>query len=346
MFKETIVFRLAMILLLILIPIPWAAFFAAIKGFKHAFWHVPLCFMFMITTFYLILREIKKPLVLLSDKVNALSNGELDIDFNDIDTSKKTEISVITKAIMSHAQSLSNTIQDITSIINTLRSTSKEVKENTLNLSQSASEQASATEEISVTMEEITTNIEQNSNNSIDTKKFTENSYNNIHKACNDIIELSKSNESIANKIGVINDIAFQTNILALNAAVEAARAGTEGKGFAVVAGEVRKLAERSKIAADEIVAFAQDNKSKSGRTGDVMLEVLPDVEKSTNLVNEIASASIEQKSGVNQISNAIQQLNSTTQQNAATAEEMSESAEELAKQAEQLKSLIDFFKI
>jgi methyl-accepting chemotaxis protein len=150
----------------------------------------------------------------------------------------------------------------------------------------------------------------------------------------------------ISEKIGVINDIAFQTNILALNAAVEAARAGTEGRGFAVVASEVRKLAENSKLAADEIIVLAKDGTLLSEVAGNDSLNMVSELEKTSGLVKEITAASAEQANGVTQVNNAIQQLNNITQQNAAASEEMATSSEELSSQAEQLKEMISFFKV
>ena len=153
-----------------------------------------------------------------------------------------------------------------------------------------------------------------------------------------------EANKNIANKITIINDIAFQTNILALNAAVEAARAGEHGRGFAVVAAEVRKLAERSKLAAEEIVGLAQKSLDLSQGAGVVMSETMPKIDNTTKLVQEISAASLEQNNGATQVNNAIQQLNNVTQQNAAASEELATSSEELSSQAIQLKEIISFF--
>jgi methyl-accepting chemotaxis protein len=152
--------------------------------------------------------------------------------------------------------------------------------------------------------------------------------------------------KKIAEKVSIIGDIAFQTNILALNAAVEAARAGEHGKGFAVVAAEVRKLAERSHIAAGEINELTKSSVEVADKAGSQLESIVPSIQKTAKLVQEISAASIEQNSGANQINNAINQLNKVTQQNAASAEEMATSSEELSSQADSLKDLISFFKV
>ena len=152
--------------------------------------------------------------------------------------------------------------------------------------------------------------------------------------------------KSIADKIGIIDDIAYQTNLLALNAAIEAARAGEHGKGFAVVAAEVRKLAERSQVAAQEIGELAGSSVKMAERAGHLLEEMVPSIQKTSDLVQEIASASQEQSSGVAQINNAMGQLNKATQQNASASEELAATAEELGGQAGQLQQLMEFFSV
>ena len=223
---------------------------------------------------------------------------------------------------------------------------SQQMSSNSQQVSQGASEQASAAEQVSSSMEEMASNIQQNTDNAQQTEKIAS-------KAAEQILEGSKNvnmtvmvMKKIAEKVSIIGDIAFQTNILALNAAVEAARAGEHGKGFAVVAAEVRKLAERSHIAAGEINELTKSSVEVADKAGKQLEAIVPDIQRTAKLVQEITAASIEQNSGANQINNAINQLNKVTQQNAAAAEEMATSSEELSGQADSLKDLIGFFKV
>ncbi len=244
------------------------------------------------------------------------------------------------------AKSLKNIVRNVVSAADGVRSASMELSSASQQISQGANEQASSTEEISASIEEMTSNIQQNTENSKQTEQFSLSASDGVARVSEAAKESITSIKEIAAKISIINDIAFQTNILALNAAVEAARAGEHGRGFAVVAAEVRKLAERSKVAADQIGVLSVSSVKVTEEAGGLMLKIIPDINKTAKLVQEITAASLEQNSGADQINNAIQQLNTITQQNASASEEMATSAEELSSQADQLLEEISFFKL
>lgn len=211
-------------------------------------------------------------------------------------------------------------------------------------MSQRSNEQAAKTDLVSASMEEMVANIKQNADNSQQTEKIAMLSSDSIKNGSESTATAVISMKDIANKIQIVNDIAFQTNILALNAAVEAARAGEHGKGFAIVAAEVRKLAERSKESADEIDRVSKAGVEISDKAGKQLEAVVPEMDKTVKLVQEISNASQEQNTGADQINNAIQQLSLVSQQNAAASEELATSSEELKEQADQLKNVISYF--
>jgi methyl-accepting chemotaxis protein len=272
-----------------------------------------------------------------------ISNGDLS---EVIELDQKDEIGMLVKALNKMTINLRQIVSGIISGAESIVSASEQMSGTSIQLSEGASEQASSVEEVSATMEEIASNIQQNSDNAQQTEKNSTLALSSIESVSSESLRSVEAQRLITEKIKIINDIAFQTNILALNAAVEAARAGAYGKGFAVVAAEVRKLAENSKKAAEEIVALAQNGLILAEKAGSEMQKAVPNVQKTTSLVQEINAASMEQTNGVNQVNNAIQQLNNVTQQNAAASEELASSAEELAAQAQQLKETISFFNI
>jgi methyl-accepting chemotaxis protein len=258
----------------------------------------------------------------------------------------KDEIAELLTAVNVMSMKLKSIINGIIESSDSLSAASEQISKSSQQISSGATEQASSTEEISSSMEEMVSNIQQNTENAKQTERIS-------GKATESMADMGKigsesfdSMKTIAEKITIINDIAFQTNLLALNAAVEAARAGEHGRGFAVVAAEVRKLAERSKFAADEIENLSKTSLRITEKTRESLDSLVPEIQKTSQLVQEITAASIEQNSGADQINNAIQQLNTITQQNAAASEEMASSAEQLSAQAQNLKASVSFFNV
>ena len=298
---------------------------------------------FMITLNFFVNRMIIKPINKGVAFAESIARGDLT---SQIEVNQKDEIGKLSDALRNMSGKLQEIVNNIQNGAKNISSASEQVSSSSQQLSQGASEQASSTEEVSSSMEEMVSNIQQNAHNAQETEKIS-------FKASEGLKEGNKaaqnsvlSMKEIADKISIINDIAFQTNILALNAAVEAARAGAHGKGFAVVASEVRKLAEKSAEAASEIDEKSRYGVDISERAGQKLEEIVPEIDKTSQLVQEITAASNEMNSGADQVNNAIQQLNGVTQQNAAASEELATSAEELSGQADQLKQTIAFFKV
>lgn len=275
--------------------------------------------------------------------VNRIAKGDLTVKS---EINQKDEIGELARSMQNMANRLNDIITDIYNSSETIVTSSNQLSSASEQISQGASEQASSTEEVSSSMEEMVSNIEQNADNSKQTETIAVQALSGIRESSTSNQTAMEAMKNIAEKINIINDIAFQTNILALNAAVEAARAGEHGKGFAVVAAEVRKLAERSKVAADEIVTLADNGVQVSEKANHQLNAIMPEIEKTANLIQEISAASTEQRSGSDQINSAIQQLNDVVQQNAAHSEEMATSSEELSSMAESMRESVAFFKI
>lgn len=285
---------------------------------------------------------IEKSLVI----AETLSQGKLDVDVDADFLARKDEVGALTRNMNSMVEKLKEVVMTIHSGSDNILSASLQLSSNSQQMSQGASEQASSAEEVSASMDQMAANIQQNTENARIAEKITIAGSESISKGNAAASEAVIAMKQIAEKVSIISDIAFQTNILALNAAVEAARAGEQGRGFAVVAAEVRKLAERSKVAAEEITRLTVSGVKVSEEAGNLLSAIVPEVEKNVRLIQEIAAASIEQGTGSDQVNSAIQQLNQVTQQNAASSEEMATSAEELASQAEQLKEAVSYFQI
>ncbi|ACT51943.1 methyl-accepting chemotaxis sensory transducer [Methylovorus glucosotrophus SIP3-4] len=250
-------------------------------------------------------------------------------------------------------QTVNNTIEKISQVVAEVRnsadgiaSAADQVSSTAQSLSQATNEQAASVEETSASVEQMSASINQNTENAKVTESISAKATADANEGGAAVVQTVAAMKSIANKISIIDDIAYQTNLLALNAAIEAARAGEHGKGFAVVAAEVRKLAERSQVAAQEIGELAENSVGTAEKAGKLLEEMVPNINKTSDLVQEITAASEEQSTGAAQINVAMNQMSQITQQNASGSEELAATAEEMSGQAEQLQELIGFFNI
>jgi methyl-accepting chemotaxis protein len=291
---------------------------------------------------FLIARIISVPLRKGVDFATAIAEGDLT---QKLVLEQKDEVGQLAAAMNLMVEKLREIVGEVKSATDNVASGSQQLSSSSVEMSQGASEQAAAAEEVSSSMEQMGSNIRQNADNAIQTEKIATKSAANAREGGKAVQQTVLAMKEIAGKINIIEEIARQTNLLALNAAIEAARAGEHGKGFAVVASEVRKLAERSQKAAAEISELSSNSVDIAVTAGELLSKMVPDIQRTAELVQEISASSKEQDTGAEQINKAIQQLDQVIQQNAGASEEMSSTSEELASQAEQLQSTIAYFK-
>jgi len=280
--------------------------------------------------------------------LNGLANVAVKISEGDLTVEAKTlsDKDILGQALIQMLKSLRTTVTEVASAAANVASGSEEMSSTAEEISQGSTEQAAAAEESTSAMEEMASSIQQNADNARQTEKMASKAAEDAKSSGNAVNKTVQAMKEVAEKISIIEEIARKTDLLALNAAVEAARAGEHGKGFAVVASEVRKLAERSQTAAAEISSLTVDGVQTAEGAGQLLARLVPDIQKTAELVHEIAAASAEQNTGAGQVNKAIQQLDQVIQQNAAASEQMASSAEELSSQAEVLQSSVAFFKL
>jgi methyl-accepting chemotaxis protein len=279
----------------------------------------------------------------LTQKMKDLADGDL---MTRVTIDYLGDFQAIKTAFNATAEKLRGVVLEVQSAGEQITAASEQISAASQDLSNGSTEQASNLEETASAIEEMTSSISQNAQNARTTEQLAQKASEMAQeggKAVNQTVEAMKD---IASKIGVVGDIAYQTNLLALNAAIEAARAGEHGKGFAVVAAEVRKLAVRSQNAANDIRNITANSVQISEKAGDLLKEMVPQIKKTAELIQEIAAASVEQDSGISQINSAVSQLDQVTQANAAASEELASISEEASAQAMQLMEMMSFFKV
>jgi methyl-accepting chemotaxis protein len=283
------------------------------------------------------------PLNDVRDMLLGMEQGDMTLQ---ITNQYRGQLEELRTATNNTAFKLSQTIGEVINATEQLSNASEQISSTSQSLSQATSEQAASVDETSASVEQMAASINQNAENAKVTDGMATKAAKEAIEGGEAVKQTVEAMKEIASRISIIDDIAYQTNMLALNAAIEAARAGDHGKGFAVVAAEVRKLAERSQIAAQEIGELAEGSVKAAERAGALIDTIVPGIGKTSDLVQEISAASLEQASGANQINTAMSQMSKITQQNASASEELAATAEEMTTQAEQLQELMSFFSI
>ncbi len=294
---------------------------------------------------YLIISSISRPMNVMLSAVEDLREGDGDLTYRLPDFGKD-EIGRMANSLNGFVERMQSVMIDISSAVDNMASASEEVSATAQSLSQNASEQAAAVEETSASLEQMNASISQNAESAKATDSMATSASSQAVEGGDAVGETVTAMKQIADKISIIEDISYKTNLLALNAAIEAARAGDHGKGFAVVADEVRKLAERSQTSAQEISALAANSVMVAERAGGLIHEIVPNIQKTADLVQEISAASEEQASGAGQINTAMGQLDTAAQSGAASSEELAATSEEMSSQVQQIQQQIGFFKL
>ncbi|KUG27656.1 methyl-accepting chemotaxis protein i (serine chemoreceptor protein) [hydrocarbon metagenome] len=291
----------------------------------------------------LMARSITRPILQAVRVAQNISRGDLTTE---PDIRQKDEIGQLADALRDMITRLRETVREVLTGAENTASGSEQLSSAAQDISHGASEQAAAVEEVSSSMEQMAAAIRLNAETAIRTEKMALAAATDAREGGQAVTATVSAMKEIAEKIGIIEEIARQTNLLALNAAIEAARAGEHGKGFAVVAAEVRKLAERSGAAAGEIGELSGSSVAIAEKAGELLSRIVPDIERTAGLIQEIAAAGREQDAGAEQINKAVRQLDQVVQQNASASEEMASTSEELSSQAMNLQSTVAFFRL
>jgi len=298
---------------------------------------------FLYLIIYFIAVKISNPIVKGIEFAKSISAGNLNAQLS---IGQNDEVGDLAESLSIMAARLTKIMSEIIQSSDTIAESSMDLLNSSVKLADGANNQASSAEEISTSMELVLSRIQQNTQNAQETEKIALQAALGIQVGNESTRALIQSMNNIVQKISIVGEIAKQTNLLAINASIEASRYGMQGKGFAVVAAEIKKLAEKSQLAAKEIDELSNQGLFHAKETGNILLDIIPDIEQTAILVKQIAASSLEQKISSEEINVGIQQLNKVTQQNAGSSFELSINSKNISKQAENLKKLITYFKI
>ena len=300
-----------------------------------------VCALALVAVSLMIARNIISRVTVARDFVDSVTAGDLT---RRIEDQGDDEIGQMVAGVDRLGQRLRTSISEVRDTAERLANAASQVASSAIGLSQGTSEQAAAVEETSSSLEEMSASISQNAESGRELERMALSGATDAEESGKAVQDTLRAMATIADQIGIVEEIAYQTNLLALNAAIEAARAGEHGRGFAVVATEVRKLAERSQAAAREIGEVAASSQDIASRSGDLLSELVPSIQRTASVVHEVSAASQEQSAGIRQINHAMAEIDGVTQRNASAAEELSSTAEEQTQQAERLRALVGFF--
>ncbi len=350
-FKRSIVFLIFSVFIFAILLIGNLCFIVGSQGLIHIAWALPVTAAALTASLVIVNRRVARPIKAIERAMGSMASGNLDRTAGE--ASAQDDLAKRANELGSLARSMATLRLSLVEFAGKVRATSSQVSSGANQLSstaqgisQGANEQAASAEELSASVEELASSARQNASSTSEADALSRRVAESARRSGGAVGTTVENMKEIASRISIIEEIARQTNLLALNAAIEAARAGEAGKGFAVVASEVRKLAERSARAAGEINELSSRSVGVAGEAGRGLEELLPDIGRSAGLIREIASASVEQSSGADQLAKGIGQVEVVIQQNASSSEELAATSEELARQADRLLDLVGFFKI
>lgn len=342
-FKGSVVLNATQSITLSNLAIVVISYYAGSNGLQMALWCAPFVLIAILLGYLGLRRKLKKPFQVLLEQTNQLADG--DVSSADVRYNHRDEIGDLTKAIQHHKTKMRELKSQLESTSKQISVTETLLATDSSAIADIAGQQAKSVEMMTASLEKIYVNVKQNGDNASITGGIAKTASEKLQNVYDASTSGARNIEAIAQKISIINEIAAQTNILALNAAVEAARAGEEGRGFAVVAAEVRKLAERSRVAADEIMTLSGQVVAATSLTNRLIGDLIPDIQRNSELMDEVIASSNEQVNDIESLNMSVQELHFSSQESVIIAERLSKGSNELSEQYQQLDQAVSYFK-